>query len=189
MKVVVGLGNPGKQYEKPRHNMGFLVIDQLTDIFSCDLNYEKFKGIYGICKNPVLPEPTIFAKPETFMNLSGEFVRPLLDYFKIGPEDLIVIYDDISLAPGRIRVRQKGSAGGHNGMKSIIGELGTQEFLRVRIGVGEKPEGYDLADYVRGRLPLGERADMETAFDLAGRAAMDLLDHPAQDVMSAYNGN
>ena len=185
MKVVVGLGNPGKQYEKTRHNMGFLVIDQLTDIFSCDLNYEKFKGTYGICKNPVLPEPTIFAKPETFMNLSGEFVRPLLDYFKIGPEDLIVIYDDMAIPEGKIRLRPGGSHGSHNGMRSIIDNLKTENIKRIRVGIGEPT--YSGVDYVLGK-PTGESLQLaEEAIELAAKATKDALINGWAHAMNHFN--
>ena len=185
MKVVVGLGNPGKQYEKTRHNMGFLVIDQLTDIFSCDLNYEKFKGIYGICKNPALPEPTIFAKPETFMNLSGEFVRPLLDYFKLGPEDLIVIYDDMAIPEGKIRLRPGGSHGSHNGMRSIIDNLKTENIKRIRVGIGEPT--YSGVDYVLGK-PTGESLQLaEEAIELAAKATNDALINGWAHAMNHFN--
>ena len=185
MKVVVGLGNPGKQYEKTRHNMGFLVIDQLTDIFSCDLNYEKFKGIYGICKNPALPEPTIFAKPETFMNLSGEFVRPLLDYFKIGPEDLIVIYDDMAIPEGKIRLPPGGSHGSHNGMRSIIDNLKTENIKRIRVGIGEPT--YSGVDYVLGK-PTGESLQLaEEAIELAAKATKDALINGWAHAMNHFN--
>ncbi|MDY6391671.1 MAG: aminoacyl-tRNA hydrolase [Bacilli bacterium] len=185
MKVVVGLGNPGKQYEKTRHNMGFLVIDQLTDIFSCDLNYEKFKGIYGICKNPALLEPTIFAKPETFMNLSGEFVRPLLDYFKVGPEDLIVIYDDMAIPEGKIRLRPGGSHGSHNGMRSIIDNLKTENIKRIRVGIGEPT--YSGVDYVLGK-PTGESLQLaEEAIELAAKATKDALINGWAHAMNHFN--
>ena len=188
MIIIAGLGNPGRQYENTRHNSGFAALDILAERTGIAVRTARFDALTG--QGVIRGQKVLLLKPQTYMNLSGRAVRAACAWYGVDPaSQLIVIYDDISLAPGRIRVRQKGSAGGHNGMKSIIGELGTQEFLRVRIGVGEKPEGYDLADYVLGRFPLGERADMETAFDLAGRAAMDLLDHPAQDVMSAYNGN
>ena len=185
MKVVVGLGNPGKQYEKTRHNMGFMVIDQLIDIFSCDLDYSKFKGVYGICKNPALPEPVIFAKPETFMNLSGEFVRPLLEYFKIGPEDLIVIYDDMAIPEGKIRLRPSGSHGSHNGMRNIIENLKTEKIKRIRVGIGEPPFGG--VDYVLGK-PSGESLRLaEEAIDLATKAAKDALLYGFDHAMNHFN--
>ena len=185
MKVVVGLGNPGKQYEKTRHNMGYLVIDALADMFSCDFDYDKFKGRYGICKNPTLPEPVIFAKPETFMNLSGEFIRPLLDYFKIPVEDLIVIYDDMAIPEGKIRLRNGGSHGSHNGMRNIIDLLGTEEIKRVRVGIGEPP--YGGIDYVLGK-PTGESLELaEKAIDQAVHAVRDALIHGFAYAMNHYN--
>ena len=111
MKLIVGLGNPGKEYEKTRHNMGFMVIDEFADMASVDLDRSMFKGVYGVCKDDRFPEPFILAKPETFMNLSGEFVRPLMDYFKIDVEDVLIIYDDMAIAPGKIRLRPSGSSG------------------------------------------------------------------------------
>ena len=133
-------------------------------------------------------QKVILVKPQTFMNLSGESLRLVCDFYKIDvEEELIVIYDDISLEPGQIRIRKKGSAGGHNGMKSIISHLGTQVFKRVKVGVGAKPEGYDLADYVLGHFSFSERLDMEEAFDRAARAAADLVTQDPQTVMNAYN--
>ena len=185
MKVVVGLGNPGKQYQDTRHNMGYLVVDRLADIFSVDFDYNKFKGIYGISKNPVLPEPVIFAKPETFMNLSGEFIRPLLDYFKVPVEDLIVIYDDMAIPEGKIRLRLSGSDGSHNGMKNIIQMLGTDQIKRVRVGIGEPP--YSGIDYVLSK-PTGDSLELaRQAVDAAASAVKDALTHDFNYAMNHHN--
>ena len=173
MKLVVGLGNPGKQYEHTRHNMGYMVIDGLCDMFSCDLNYDKFKGIYGICKHSALPEPVILAKPETYMNLSGEFVRPLLDYYRLTPDDLIVIYDDMAIPEGKIRLRPMGSHGSHNGMRNIIDLLHTDHIKRVRVGIGEP--AYSGVDYVLGK-PTGESLELANqAIEEAVKAVRDAL--------------
>lgn len=185
MKLVVGLGNPGKQYEKTRHNMGYMVVDALSEMFSCDFDYEKFKGVYGVCKNPALPEPVIFAKPETFMNLSGEFVRPLLDYYKIPVEDLIVIYDDMAIPEGKVRLRYNGSHGSHNGMRNIIDLLKTEDIKRVRVGIGEPTHGG--ADYVLSK-PTGESLELvNQGIDKAVHAVRDALIHGFTYAMNHYN--
>ena len=186
MYVIAGLGNPGKKYAKTRHNAGFDTIDIIADRYGIDVTTEKFKALVGT--GVIDGQKVILVKPQTFMNLSGESLRLVCDFYKIDlEEELIVIYDDISLDPGQIRVRKKGSAGGHNGLKSIIAQLGTQVFKRVKVGVGEKPEGYDLADYVLGRFSFSERLDMEDAFDRAARAAAALVTQEPEAVMNLYN--
>lgn len=186
MYVIAGLGNPGKKYAKTRHNVGFDTLDIVADRYRIDISTEKFKALVGT--GVIDGQKVILVKPQTFMNLSGESLRQVCDFYKIDPEEeLIVIYDDISLRPGQIRVRKKGSAGGHNGVKSIIAQLGTQVFKRVKVGVGEKPEGYDLADYVLGHFSFSERIEMEDAFDRAARAAAALVSEDADRVMNEYN--
>mgnify|MGYP002710325252 CR=1 FL=1 len=186
MYVIAGLGNPGKKYAKTRHNAGFDTIDIIADRYRIDVSTEKFKALVGT--GVIDGQKVILVKPQTFMNLSGDSLRLVCDFYKIDvEEELIVIYDDISLEPGQIRVRKKGSAGGHNGMKSIIAQLGTQVFKRVKVGVGEKPEGYDLADYVLGHFSFTERIHMEEAFDRAARAAAALVTQPPEEVMNEYN--
>lgn len=151
MFVIVGLGNPGKKYENTRHNAGFIAIDALADKYGISISEKKHKALCG--SGVIEGNKVVLVKPQTFMNLSGESVRSIMDFYKIDPEeDMLVIYDDISLAPGNIRIRKKGSAGGHNGIKSIIAHAGTQNFMRVKVGVGEKPSGWDLADYVLGHF-------------------------------------
>lgn len=151
MFVIVGLGNPGKKYENTRHNAGFIAIDALADKYGISISEKKHKALCG--SGVMEGNKVVLVKPQTFMNLSGESVRSIMDFYKIDPEeDMLVIYDDISLAPGNIRIRKKGSAGGHNGIKSIIAHAGTQNFMRVKVGVGEKPSGWDLADYVLGHF-------------------------------------
>lgn len=186
MFIIAGLGNPGKKYELTRHNSGFAAIDILAERLGVSVKTAKFDGLTGSCL--IEGQKAILVKPQTFMNLSGICIRKVCDFYQAYPaRELIVLYDDVSLEPGQLRVRAKGSAGGHNGMKSIIEHLGTQEFLRVKIGVGEKPVGMDLADYVLGRFPLSERADMQLCFDRASRAAMDLVTRPLDQVMNEYN--
>lgn len=186
MYLIVGLGNPGKQYENTRHNVGFDAVDLLVDEYRVPSSGKQHKAMYG--KGVIAGQKVILAKPLTYMNLSGESVRALVDYYKIDPEEeLIVIYDDISLEPGQLRIRPKGSAGGHNGIKNIIAHLGTQVFKRVKVGVGEKPKGYDLADYVLSRFPKDERVLMEEAFERAGEAAVCMMNDTMEHAMNQFN--
>lgn len=183
MYIIVGLGNPTRQYEHTRHNVGFDAIDYMIDKYDIMYSGVKHQAMYG--KGRIGSEKVIVAKPVTYMNLSGESVRQLTDYYKIDPEhELIVIYDDVSLAPGQLRIRKKGSAGGHNGIKNIISELGTQNFLRIKLGVGEKPKDWDLADYVLGRFPKAEQALVEQAVERTADAVAMIL---AGDVDAAMN--
>ena len=186
MYIIAGLGNPGSRYEKTRHNCGFEAIDLLAERCGIGLKDRKFKSL---CGNGVIDgQKVLLMKPLTYMNLSGEAVQAAAAFYKIDPaKELIVLYDDISLEPGQLRVRAKGSAGGHNGIRSIIRMLGTEQFLRVKIGTGAKPADMDLADYVLGRIPLSERADMAAAFDRASKAAVDLVTEPLDRVMNEYN--
>lgn len=186
MYIIVGLGNPGKQYAHTRHNVGFDTIDILADKYNISVDIKKHKALCG--KGMIGGQKVVLAKPQTFMNLSGESVRELVDFYKIDPEEeLIVIYDDISLEPGQLRVRPKGSAGGHNGIKNIIAHLGTQVFKRVKVGVGEKPKGYDLADYVLGRFSKEDCILMEDAFGRAAEAAVCMMNDSMEHAMNQYN--
>ena len=185
MKLIVGLGNPGKQYENTRHNMGFIALDKFAEMAHADFDRHGFKGVYALVKNPDFSEPLVLLKPETFMNLSGESVRPLMDYFKISVEDLIVIYDDMALEPGVIRLLPFGSSGSHKGMQSIIQHLGTDAFKRIRVGIGEPP--FNAIDFVLGK-PQGEEADkLKAATDLAAKAVRDALLHDWNYAMNRYN--
>lgn len=186
MYLIAGLGNPTREYEKTRHNVGFDTIDVLADRINTDVAERKFKGLYG--KGMLGGEKVILLKPQTFMNLSGESVRAAADFYKIPPDHIIVIYDDISLDVGHLRIRTKGSAGGHNGIKNIIAHLGTQEFSRIKIGVGGKPPRMDLADYVLSRFPAEERKIMETAFRDAAEAAGVLIAEGPDAAMNRFNG-
>ena len=187
MYIIAGLGNPTKEYEKTRHNVGFEVIDVLADRLFTSVDEKKFKGYYG--KAVIGGEKVILLKPQTFMNLSGESVRAAADFYKVDPDQIIVVYDDVSLDVGQLRIRTKGSAGGHNGIKNIIAHLGTQEFPRIKVGVGNKPPRMDLADYVLGRFPKEERGLMEDAFKEAAEAVEVLVKEGAGIAMNRFNGH
>ena len=187
MYLIVGLGNPGREYDKTRHNAGFDTLDVLADMLNTSVEEKKFKGLYG--RGLIGGEKVILLKPQTFMNLSGESVREAADFYKIDPEHIIVIYDDISLGPGQLRIRRKGSAGGHNGIKNIIAHLGIQEFPRIKVGVGAKPPRMDLADYVLGRFSAEDRRVMEEAFKTAAKAAQVMITDGAEAAMNQFNGH
>ncbi|MEY8337681.1 aminoacyl-tRNA hydrolase [Lachnospiraceae bacterium 62-35] len=186
MYLIVGLGNPTKQYEGTRHNAGFCAVDVLASRLGIAMNEHKHKGILG--RGMIGREKVVLLKPQTFMNLSGESLRAVSDFYKIQPENIIVIYDDIDLAVGHLRLRGKGSAGGHNGMKSIIAHLGTQDFPRIRVGIGAKPDRMDLADYVLGRFPQVEKPVMEDAFEAAAQAAAAIVEDGIDAAMNRFNG-
>ncbi len=186
MYVIVGLGNFGRQYDNTRHNVGFDVIDRLAEQEGIDVLEKKHKAVIG--KGLVAGQKCILAKPTTFMNLSGECVRELIDYYKADEtSELIVISDDVSLDVGRLRIRKKGSAGGHNGLKNIITGLGHDSFVRIRLGVGEKPRGWDLADYVLGHFSEPERRIMDEAADKAAAAIRRLITDGADAAMNEFN--
>lgn len=186
MYIIVGLGNPTKEYDKTRHNIGFMLIDELADKFDIHITTIQHKALVG--KGIINGQKVILAKPQTYMNLSGESVKELVDYYKIDPEsELIIISDDIDLPPGYIRVRPKGSAGGHNGLKNIIALTGTQEFNRVRIGVGKKPPKMDLADYVLGHFKEDEKEPMKNGINEAIDAIEMLLENKLDEAMNKHN--
>ena len=185
MYLIVGLGNPGREYEHTRHNAGFDAIDVLAGKLGADVKEKKHKGLCG--KGMIAGEKVILLKPQTFMNLSGESVRAAADFYKIDAEHMIVLYDDIDLDVGKLRVRAKGSAGGHNGIKNIIAHMGTQEFPRVRIGVGAKPDRMDLADYVLGRFAQEVRPEMEEALGEAAVAAIAVVEDGIDAAMNRFN--
>lgn len=186
MKLIVGLGNPTPQYAKTRHNVGFEVIDLIAQTYNISVDIAKHKGLYG--KGRIDGETVILLKPMTYMNLSGESVILVANYFKITSEDIIVIYDDINLDVGRLRIREKGSAGGHNGIKNIIAHLGTDVFPRIRVGVGMKPPRMDLADYVTSRFSKEEQPYMEEGFEKACAAAKLMVTDEVAKAMNNYNG-
>lgn len=186
MYIIAGLGNPGQPYEGTRHNAGFDVIDVLAREYNISVDYRKNRALIG--KGIIEGRKVILAKPQTYMNLSGESIRGLVDYYKADEEsELIVIYDDVSLDPGQIRIRKKGSAGGHNGIKSIIAHLGTEVFPRVKVGVGQKPRQYDLADYVLGHFSGEERERMAEGYRQAAEAVRYMVTDRVDEAMNEYN--
>lgn len=186
MYVIAGLGNPTAKYDKTRHNVGFDVIDVLAEKYNIKVTESRHRALCGT--GLIHGEKVLLVKPLTFMNLSGESIGAILNYYKLdAASQLIVIYDDITLAPGKLRIRKKGSAGGHNGIKNIIAQTGTQEFMRIRVGVGEKPQGWDLADYVLSRFSREERKAVEEAMEDAADAAVLMLHGEIDQAMNRYN--
>lgn len=185
MHIIAGLGNPTKQYEGTRHNVGFETIDRIAAENGIAVETRKHKALCGM--GYMDGEKVILAKPQTFMNLSGESIRALVDFYKVEPENIIIIYDDISLDVGQLRIREKGSAGGHNGIKNIIAHLGTQEFPRIKVGVGEKPQGWDLADYVLGRYNAEDRKMIDAAQKDAADAVKLMVAGDVKTAMNRYN--
>ena len=186
MYLIVGLGNPGRQYEATRHNMGFDTVDCLIEKHNVPQGGVKFNAMYG--KGIIGGDKAILMKPLSFMNLSGGPVRDMVNFFKIDPEkELIVISDDIDLEPGQLRIRKQGSAGGHNGLKDIIQKLGTQNFVRIKIGVGAKPQGWDLADHVLSRFPDSERKLVDEAIREAADAVEKIIAQGPDAAMNEYN--
>lgn len=184
--LIVGLGNPGLQYEETRHNAGFLALDELAEKYGAQIKKLKYKALYGDCE--ISDRRCILCKPQTFMNNSGEAVRDLAAFYKIPPERTLVIFDDISLEPGRLRIRRKGSDGGHNGIKSIIYLTGSDAFPRIKIGVGKKPHpDYDLAKWVLSRFQPEEFEDMRKAFANAAEAAALMVAGETDKAMNLYN--
>ena len=185
MYLIIGLGNPTREYAGTRHNIGFSVIQRLADELNIDLNVKQHKAICG--KGYIGGEKVLLMEPQTYMNLSGEAVRAAVDFYKLSNEDLIVIYDDISLDVGGLRIRKKGSAGGHNGIKNIIAHLGTDEFARIKVGVGNKPQGWDLADYVLGRFPEAELETVRESVKCAAEACQCMINEGIDVAMNQYN--
>ena len=186
--LIVGLGNPGKDYERTRHNCGFRAVDLLSEKLGCRIDKGKFQGLYG--QTAYKGTKLFLIKPQTYMNLSGRSVLQLSAYFNIPPQRIIVLFDDISLPPGRLRIRADGSAGGHNGIKSIISELGSQEFPRVKIGVGAKPHPeQDLADWVLSSFSASEEKDLLSALERAADAALSIIDCGIPETANRFNGS
>ena len=186
MYLIAGLGNPGRKYERTKHNVGFDVIDYVTDRHRIPFSGIQFQAECG--KGIIAGQKVMLAEPLTYMNLSGEAVAALVNYYKLDPEEeLIVIYDDISLDPGQIRVRKKGSAGGHNGIKNIIARLGTDKFKRIRVGIGAKPDRWDLADYVLAPFTPENREKIEDAIKDAADALELILSGDMDEAMNRYN--
>ncbi len=186
MHVIVGLGNPGREYKGTRHNIGFAVMDCLAEKYNIAIDEKKHKALIG--KGVIEGEKVILVKPQTYMNLSGESIRAVLDYYKIDEtEELLVIYDDISLPVGALRIRPKGSAGGHNGIKNIIAHLGGEEFWRIKVGVGEKPSRMDLKDYVLGHFTKEETEILEDSSKRCMEAIVMLLAGDRDAAMNRFN--
>ena len=186
MFLIIGLGNPTAQYQGTRHNVGFDVIDMLADKYNISIDGRKNKAFVG--KGVIEGQKVILVKPQTYMNLSGESVRGLVDFYKLEPtSEILVIYDDVSLDVGQMRIRIKGSAGGHNGIKSIISHLGTQEFMRIKVGVGEKPKGYDLADYVLGHFTKDEQVAMKEGYERVKIAVENIVMDEVDKAMNQFN--
>ncbi len=185
MKLVVGLGNPGEKYAGTRHNIGFDIVDACSNALNIPLDQAKFKGIYG--SRLINGEKVFLLKPLTYMNLSGTSVVPLMNYFNISPEDLLIIYDDLDLPTGKIRLRQKGSAGGHNGMKSVIQHLGTEKFNRIRVGINRPEDGEAIINYVLGKYRPDEREAMQDSVIQATKAVESWVSSPFLIVMNQFN--
>ncbi len=186
--LIVGLGNPGREYEKTRHNCGFRAVDLLADQLGVRIDKLKFQGLYAQVNYQ--GKKLFLLKPQTYMNLSGRSVLQLSAYFNIPPQRIIVLFDDISLAPGRLRVRADGSAGGHNGIKSIIQEVGSQDFPRIKIGVGAKPNpNYDLADWVLSTFSSLEEKALAVSLDNAAKAALAIIDKGVPEAANRFNGS
>lgn len=186
MYIIVGLGNPTDKYAHTRHNVGFDTIDYIADKYNIAMDFMKHKAICG--KGMIEGNKVILAKPMTYMNLSGESVRELMDYYKVDSEDeIIIIYDDISLDVGQIRIKRKGSAGGHNGIKNIIQHLGSDVFVRIKVGVGNKPKEWDLVDFVLGRFSDEDRVEVEKSIEQSCIAVADILNEDVGYAMNIHN--
>lgn len=186
--LIVGLGNPGKEYAQTRHNCGWMAIDRIAEKLSCKIDKGKFQGLYGQtthCGNKVY-----LLKPQTYMNASGQSVLQMSAYYQIPPERILVLFDDISLEPGRLRIRPDGSAGGHNGIKSIISSIGSEAFPRIKIGVGAKPhKDADLADWVLSGFSESERKNLSFALENAADAALCIIEKGIYEAANRYNGS
>ncbi len=182
---IVGLGNPGRQYEETKHNVGFKVIDRLAEKY--DIKVEKFKNKALIGDGTIRNKRVLLVKPQTYMNLSGESVREIVNFYKIPQERFVVIFDDISLAPGSVRIREKGSHGGHNGIRNIIDQMGTDQFYRIKVGIGEKPSGWDLADYVLGKFNEEDLPAMDEGMDKAVKGVELMLSRGIAEAANRVN--
>lgn len=185
MFLIIGLGNPGSKYTKTRHNIGFEAIRKISSKYNIVLDQKKHKAILG--SGYIVGQKVILVQPQTYMNLSGESLRELLDFYKLSMEDIILIYDDISLAVGDIRIRKQGSAGGHNGVKSVIQHGGTDEFIRIKVGVDEKPQEWDLADYVLSQFDKSDEKKVEETLDVVVEAVTTIVTGDLNKAMNLYN--
>lgn len=185
MKVMIGLGNPGKKYEDTRHNVGFMAIDTISKQWDISVTQQKFRALVG--EGRIDMQKVLLVKPQTYMNLSGESVSEILKFYKLTHEDILVIYDDLDLPVGKLRLREKGSAGGHNGIKSLIAHLGTQDFKRIKIGIDRPEPGRSVSDYVLGTFPKAEQPDIQKAVELASEASVYWLKESFPNVMNKFN--
>ena len=185
MYLIVGLGNPEKEYAGTRHNMGFDVINELSKEYNIPVEKSKFKGLYG--SGIIAAEKVILLKPQTFMNLSGESVREIMDFYKISAVDMIIVYDDIDISVGNIRIRKSGSAGTHNGMKSIIQQVSTSEFCRIRVGIGKPQEITDMINYVIGHVSKAEHKELEKGITKAKEAIVEIIKNGVDKAMNKFN--
>lgn len=185
MYIIVGIGNPGKKYESTRHNIGFIAIDYMASLFDIKVNKIKHKALIG--EGKIEGERVMLVKPQTFVNLSGESIREIADYYKVPSQNIIVIYDDVSLEAGSVRIRKKGSDGGHNGIKSIIYQLNSDAFPRIKLGVGSKPLGYDLKDWVLAKFTDADIKIMSKSVETAAKAVPEIIKNGAESAMNKYN--
>ena len=185
MYLIVGLGNPEPEYSKTRHNMGFDVINKLANQYKIDISRTKFEGLYG--SGVIEGEKVILLKPQTYMNLSGQSIKKYIDFYKIPLENVVVVYDDMDIEPGKIKIRKKGSAGGHNGMKSIIQMIGTEEFPRIRVGIGRPIHKDDEINYVIGAIPEEDLKRLDEGIEKAQKAVEEILRNGVDSAMNKYN--
>lgn len=184
MYLIVGLGNPGKEYDGTRHNIGFEVIDYISNKYNIEINREKFKGVCG--EGFIEGKKVILLKPTTYMNLSGESIREVINFYKLNEDEVIVIYDDISLPVGKLRIREKGSAGGHNGIKSTIQHMGTDKFPRIKVGVGQPT--HNLVSHVLGKFSNEEIEILRKVIPVCSDAVGEMLKSSVKDSMNKFNG-
>lgn len=185
MRLIVGLGNPEEEYANTRHNMGFDVINKLAEQYNIEVIKTKFRGLCG--SGSINGEKVVLLKPQTYMNVSGESINQYLAFYKIGPEDLIVIYDDIDTEPGKVRIRKQGSAGTHNGMKSVVSCVGTENFDRVRVGIGLPEFKGDLMNYVIGKIKQEDRQELDKGIELAKQAVVEIINNGVDSAMNKFN--
>ena len=185
MYIIVGLGNPEPEYSNTRHNMGFDTINKIAKKYNIEFSKTKFKGICGT--GTIEGEKVILLKPQTFMNLSGESIKEIIDFYKLNTDNLIIIYDDIDIEPGIIKLRKTGGPGTHNGMKSVIKEIGTEKFPRVRVGIGKPEHKGDLINYVIGKIPEEDRVILDKSTDLARDAVIEIIKNGMDKAMNLFN--
>ena len=185
MYLIVGLGNPEEDYSKTRHNMGFNVINKLANQYDIEINKNKFKGLIG--KGEIEGQKVILLKPQTYMNLSGESIKEVVEFYKIEIDKLLIIYDDMDVDIGKIKLRKKGGAGSHNGMKSVIDCLNSEEFSRIRVGIGKPEDKSDMINYVLGYIPENEVKELDTATTIAKNAVIDFILCGIDNTMNKYN--